>query len=112
MMLAMRQDPSHWCLDDISVVNPSGTQLWQDGGFETSPLTAYYTCCNPNAASCSGTISPSCPHSGSYGFYGNAVGYSDYLSQAFTTVVGTSYNISFWLYNNAGPTNSFLVIIG
>ncbi len=112
MMLALRQDPSYWCLDDISVVDPNGVQLWQDGGFESSPLTTYYTYCNPNGAAASGVISTSCVHSGSYSFYDGSVGYSDYLSQAFTTVVGTTYTISFWLANNGGSPNSFLVIIG
>jgi hypothetical protein len=112
MMLALRQDPSYWCLDDISVVDSSGTQLWQDGGFETSPLINYYIYCNPNGAASRGTISTSCPHSGSYSFYDGSEGYSDYLSQEFTTVVGTSYNISFWLGNKGATPNSFLVIIG
>ncbi len=111
MMLGLLQAPSYWCLDDISVVTPSGTQLWQDGGFETSPLTNYYTICNPGGTT-DGTISTTCPHSGTNSFYDGATGYSDYLSQTFITVVGTSYNISFWLQNQGGPTNSFLVIIG
>jgi hypothetical protein len=112
MMLALRQDPSYWCLDDISVVDPNGVQLWQDGGFEMSPLTTYYTYCNPNGAAASGVISTQCVHSGSYSFYDGSVTYSDYLSQAFTTVVGDTYTISFWLANQGNPTNSFLVIIG
>ncbi len=112
LMLVLRQDPSFWCLDDISVVGPNGVQLWQDGGFETGPLTSYYTYCNPNGATYSGTISTRCPHSGSYSFYDGSVTYSDYLSQAFTTVVGATYNISFWLENLGYPTNSLLIIIG
>ncbi|CAF3634344.1 unnamed protein product [Rotaria sp. Silwood1] len=62
MMLAFRQDPNYWCLDDISV-EYNGMQMWQNGGFETSPLTQYYTYCNPSGASASGTISASCSHS-------------------------------------------------
>ncbi|CAF1242016.1 unnamed protein product [Adineta steineri] len=111
MMLALRQDPNYWCLDDVSV-QYNGVELWQDGGFESSPLTSYYTYCNPNGASASGTISTSCVHSGSYSFYDGSVTYSDYLSQSFATVIGGSYNISFWLSNLGGPTNSALVIIG
>ncbi|CAF4027540.1 unnamed protein product [Rotaria magnacalcarata] len=111
MMLALRQDPSYWCLDDISVTE-NGVQLWQDGGFEQSPLTQYYTYCNPNGASSSGTISAACPHSGSYNFYDGSVTYSDYLSQSFSTVVGSTYNISFWLANQGGGPDSFLVLIG
>ncbi len=111
MMLALRQDPSYWCLDDISV-NYNGVQMWQNGGFEMSPLTQYYLYCNPNGASASGTISTSCVHSGSHSFYDGSVGFSDYLSQSFTTVVGATYNISFWLANQGGSPNSALVIIG
>ncbi|CAF1103033.1 unnamed protein product [Rotaria sp. Silwood1] len=111
MMLAFRQDPNYWCLDDISV-EYNGMQMWQNGGFETSPLTQYYTYCNPSGASASGTISASCSHSGSYSFYDGAVGFSDYLSQSFTTVIGASYNISFWLANQGSTPNSALVIIG
>ncbi len=116
MMLALRNDPSYWCLDDISVVDPNGVQLWQDGGFEMSPLTTYYTYCNPNGASASGAITATCAHSGTYSFYDGSVTYSDYLSQTFTTVVGDTYNISFWLADQSSPQgttpNSFLVIIG
>ncbi|CAF1443207.1 unnamed protein product [Rotaria magnacalcarata] len=111
MMLAIRQDPSYMCLDDISVTN-NGTDMWQNGGFELNSLTQYYTYCNPNAASSSGIISTTCPHSGSYSFYDGSVRYSDYLSQSFATVIGSNYNISFWLTNLGGGSNSFLAIIG
>jgi len=111
-MLILRQDPSFWCLDDISVIGPNGVQLMQDGGFETGPLTNYYVYCNPNGATYSGYISNTCAHSGSYSFYDGSVTYSDYLSQTFTTVVGDTYNISFWLANQGNPTNSLLVLIG
>ncbi|CAF1343939.1 unnamed protein product [Adineta ricciae] len=111
MMLAMRQNPSYWCLDDISVTY-NGVQMWQNGGFELSPLTKYYTYCNPNGAASSGSISPSCPRSGSYSFKDGSVTYSDYISQSFSTVVGGMYNISFWLSNLGAPTNSFIIIIG
>jgi len=111
MMFALRQDPSYWCLDDISV-DDNGTEMWQDGGFENSPLTQYYTYCNPNGASSSGTISTSCVHSGSYSFYDGSVGYSDYISQSFATVIGATYNISFWLENQGSTPNSVLLMIG
>ncbi|CAF3488506.1 unnamed protein product [Rotaria socialis] len=110
LAFALRQDPSYWCLDDISVIG-NGQQIWQDGGFETSPLTQYHTYCNPNAAAASGVISATCAHSGHYSFYDGSVRYSDYLSQSFTKVVGQSYSISFWLENRGGPINSFIAII-
>ncbi len=112
LMLILRQDPSFWCLDDISVIGPNGVQLMQDGGFEMSPLTNYYIYCNPNGATFSGAIQATCAHSGSYSFYDGSVGSSDYLSQAFTTVVGATYNISFWLANQGSTPNSLLVLIG
>ncbi|CAM4831945.1 unnamed protein product [Rotaria magnacalcarata] len=112
MILALRQDPSYWCLDDISVTN-NGTEMWQNGGFELNSLTPqHYTYCNPDGASASGIISTNCPHSGSYSFYDGSVKYSDYLSQSFATVIGSNYNISFWLANEGGGPNSFLAIIG
>ncbi|CAF0838615.1 unnamed protein product [Adineta steineri] len=112
MMLSFRQDSSYWCLDDISVTY-NGVQLWQDGGFEASPLTSYYTYCNLNGASSdNGAISTKCVNSGSYCYHDGSYTYSDYLSQAFTTVIGGSYNISFWLANQGGTPNSALVIIG
>jgi len=111
MMLAFRQDPSFWCLDDISV-GYNGIQMWRDGGFESSPLTQYYRYCNPSGATSSGTISTNCVHSGSYSFYDGSVGFSDYMSQSFTTVIGATYNISFWLSNLGGTANSALVMIG
>ncbi|CAF0825856.1 unnamed protein product [Adineta ricciae] len=111
MMLAMRQDPSYWCLDDISVTY-NGVQMWQNGGFELSSFTSYYSYCNPSGASSSGTISSLCPNSGNYSFRDGSVAYSDYISQSFSTVVGGTYNISFWLSNLGAPTNSFIIIIG
>ncbi len=89
MMFAFRQDPRFWCLDDISV-DYNGTEMWQDGGFESSPLTQYYTYCNPSGANASGTISTTCVHSGNYSFYDGSVGHPDYLSQSFTTVIGAT----------------------
>ncbi|CAF4254120.1 unnamed protein product [Adineta steineri] len=55
MLLVLRQDPSYWCLDDISV-QYNGVEMWQNGGFETSPVTSYYSYCNPNNAAASGRI--------------------------------------------------------
>ncbi|CAF2046991.1 unnamed protein product [Rotaria magnacalcarata] len=112
MMMIIRQDPSYWCLDDISVTNSGGAQLWQNGGFEQSPLTQYYVYCNPNNASASGVISTQCPHLGSNNFYDGSVSYSDYLSQSFTTVRGATYNVNFWLSNLGSPQNNFIVLIG
>ncbi len=111
MMFAFRQDPSFWCLDDVSV-DYNGVEMWQDGNFDNSPLTQYYTYCNPSGASSSGVISTTCVHGSNHSFYDGSVGYSDYLSQSFTAVVGATYNITFWLANQGSTPNSLLLIIG
>jgi hypothetical protein len=70
-----------------------------------------YTVCIPHSASSSGTLSTLCVHTGNHSYYDGSVTYPDYISQSFTTVVGASYNISFWLSNLGGPANSATVII-
>ncbi|CAF1620854.1 unnamed protein product, partial [Didymodactylos carnosus] len=108
--LAFRQDPSYWCLDDIAV-SYGGVNLVTNGGFESGTLSGYFVFCNPNSASASGQVYAYCAHSGTYSYYDGSVQYSDYISQTFGTVSGRTYQVSFWLSNLGGPTNSATVII-
>ncbi|CAF3249806.1 unnamed protein product [Rotaria sp. Silwood2] len=49
---------------------------------------------------------------GNYFYTDGAVGAADYLSQIFSTPIGTTYTISYWLYNiGTGTRNSADVII-
>ncbi len=111
LLFVLRQDPSYWCLDDISIESPNGQECIQDGSFESGSLS-YYTFCNPSNAAAYGRISANCPHTGSYDYYDGAVGNPDYLSQSFATIAGTTYNLTFWLSNLGGPTNSLIVFVG
>ncbi len=111
LLFVLRQDPSYWCLDDISVESPDGQECIQDGSFESGSLS-YYKFRNPSDSPDSGTISTYCPHTGHYNYYDGAVGNPDCLSQSFATIVGTTYNLTFWLSNLGGPTNSFIVFVG
>ncbi|CAF0798865.1 unnamed protein product [Didymodactylos carnosus] len=111
LSLAFRQDPSWWCLDDIAVTY-GGVNSFQNGGFETGALGTSYTFCNPQTASSSGTVSTTCPHTGSYSYYDGSVTNPDYISQTFAVVSGRTYVVSFWIRNMGGPTNSATIIIG
>jgi hypothetical protein len=111
LLFALRQDPSYWCLDDISVRSPFGEECIEDGSFESNSLSTYYTFCNPSNSAASGRITTDCPYTGSYSYYDGAVGNPDYLSQSFVTTPGTTYNLTFWLANQGATINSATILV-
>ncbi|CAF1264266.1 unnamed protein product [Adineta steineri] len=114
--LVLREDVGCFAIDNVSVRSTAApsVELISNNGFETGNLSSW-TYCNPGGASVPGAgevfnsllcISLTLvPKSGSYFYCDGVVGYNDYLSQTFTTVIGQLYNVSFWLSNDAGNNN-------
>ncbi len=91
-------------------------ELLTNYGFETGNFSPWIYC-NPAGSSYAGVIELTsnnfiaegktyAAHSGNYYYLDGAVGQADYLSQTFTTNIGETYNISFWLYNQGSGSNS------
>ena len=83
----------------------------QNPGFETGSLTGYYTFCNPSSSAASGVVMSGCGYTGTYCYYDGSVGNPDYISQTMAAVPNQYYTVSFWLWNQGGPTNSATVIL-
>jgi hypothetical protein len=93
-----RHDPGGWMLDDVTVYHGS-TQLIINGGFETGDLTGWnYSgyCFYNTGQAYSGS---SYAKTGNYYYYDRCQQYGDTISQNFSTTVGDTYVISFWLTN-------------
>ncbi|CAF4555543.1 unnamed protein product, partial [Rotaria socialis] len=118
---AFRDDSYFFAFDNITIwgnAAPS-TQLISNGGFETGHISPW-TYCNPNVASNAGKVQLGStayngytytPYSGMYFYMDGSVGAPDYLSQTFATTIGSTYNISYWLYNGAGGTGVSVDVI-
>ncbi|CAF1249744.1 unnamed protein product [Adineta steineri] len=97
-----RHDPGGWMIDDVSVYY-GVTQKIINGGFETGNLTGWNYTGNCNLDVNRGLAYPGSSYakSGSWYYYdccaGNMMG--DTISQTFSTIVGGTYTISFWLTN-------------
>ncbi|CAF1052238.1 unnamed protein product [Didymodactylos carnosus] len=96
LAFTLKQDPSFWCLDDISVTW-NGVNSIVNSGFENGrsknggiPSDLF---CNPNNAQAAGRVTAACAHSGTCSYYDGSVRYIDYISQTFSTVQGKQYQI-------------------
>ena len=97
-------------------------ELIANNDFETGSLSPW-TYCNPKSAASPGKVIKNSDYeqclgytyqakSGSHFYFDGAVGNADYLIQTFLTTVGTTYTISYWLYNQgSGSASSADVII-
>ncbi|CAF0739805.1 unnamed protein product [Rotaria sordida] len=122
---AFREDEGCFALDAVSVrrLTAPTIELIGNNDFETGTLSSW-TYCNPNSASSAGEVIPNSDNfqcmtstyqakSGSYFYYDGAVGNCDYLIQTFSTIVGQTYTISYWLYNRgntAYPSSADVII--
>lgn len=95
----------------LSSATPAFANLVSNGGFETGDFTDWTQFGNTGATGVS-TLSPTGvgPHSGSFlGFFG-AVGSDGGIFQNLTTVMGQTYNLTFWLANDPGTPNDFSIL--
>jgi len=129
---AFREVPAYFAFDDASVTAAgSTTNLLTDPGFESATpgtnIPAGWTrFIQPVDVTAIGTVAsnaapygcpPNAAHSGTQFWCDGSVEGYDGLSQAISTTVGQTYNISFWLGDNSGspltnPTIDTLVYAG
>lgn len=114
---ALRDDPAYIYLDNISVASllDPGTNLIQNGGFEggnattggnaSAPVDWQYL--NIYGATYGGEVT--CNNEGQGGsncaWYDGAVQAYDGITQGINTIIGQTYQISFWTYENSGQAD-------
>jgi hypothetical protein len=111
---AFRQDPQYWAIDDISVRDAtSGIEVLQNGDFENAIFAPFSYCNQSGINDTFSTYSSDnqFPNSGSYAFVDFTANAPDYISQMLILSAGEVYNVTFWLQNGGGPSNSFMVIM-
>ena len=123
LTFVMREDNGYYALDDVSVRSTSApsVELLSNGDFESGSFSPWIHC-NPAGSSSPGIIHSTSPafhyggytyaaHGGNFYYLDGAVSYADYLSQLFPTVVGQTYTVSFWLYNQGTGSSSNVEVI-
>jgi hypothetical protein len=113
LTFAFRSDPGFIQLDDVVLTTGAGPNLVVNGGFEgatfpdpatgnAEPVGWVYS--NPNHAGANGTVSNN-PNSGAHNYADGSVSAYDFLSQSISTIVGDTYDLSFFAYHPGGtPT--------
>ena len=96
------------CLS-LSAMNPAhAMNLVANGGFETGDFSGWTRSGNLGDTGVNATSA----NSGQFGAFLGPVGSQGFLSQALTTVVGQSYELSYFLKNDGGSPNNFSVSVG
>ena len=108
LSFAFREDPAFLMLDDIVLTTGGGPNLVVNGGFESglegSNAPVGWTYLNVFGAAAAGEVSSTPPHSGSLDYRDGAVQAYDALTQNITTVIGQTYDLSFWLTDDGQLT--------
>ncbi|CAF3148701.1 unnamed protein product [Rotaria socialis] len=98
----LRNDPSIWNLDDVTVY-AGATEMLNNTGFETGSLSPWVRT-TPNGAcgGLAGGVDAFCiPFSGFYALCDESTGCADEISQQFTATAGQLYIVSFWLKSDS-----------
>ena len=107
LSFAFREDPAFLFLDDIVLTTGAGPNLLVNGGFELGPNGASaptgWTYLNLFGAAAGGVVS-SGARTGSFAYVDGAVQAYDGITQSVATIVGATYNLSFWLTDNSSLT--------
>ncbi|CAF0720998.1 unnamed protein product [Adineta steineri] len=112
LTFAFRNDPSYWCLDNVSVMDISlQTELIINGGFENNPSDGFFRCNSYGNSSLNLFLASPYPYKGKRSFCDGSVGLPDYLNQRLHTKIGHVYHISFWLQNMGDVLNSAQVVM-
>lgn len=106
-------------LDDVSVVDSSApnVELLDNSSFDnsTSVLTGWMTWCQSTCTGSSdeGQVTSSSCHTGSGTscYIDHCQNGMDYLAQSFSATIGSTYIISFWIYQIVGPAAKCYVLI-
>nr|MEA2798426.1 hypothetical protein [Phenylobacterium sp.] len=108
LSFAFREDPAYLHLDDVVLTTGGGPNLVVNGGFEDGPLDANaptgWTYLNVFGATAAGRVDTDQPHSGSNNYDDGAVQAYDAITQNIATIVGQTYNLSFWLMDDGELT--------
>ena len=112
---ATDQSNKDWFVDNVSIIETggTGTNLLRNGNFENGSSTGWNG--SPCSSSCSADIitSTSCL-GGSGRCYNNACTPAtniQFLEQYFTTTIGMTYNITFWLLRGGSGISSGTVML-
>jgi hypothetical protein len=89
-----------------TTVTAAHANLLQNGGFETGDFSDWTV-----NGGYLGVTGGNYAHSGNYGVYWGTVGYEGTISQDITTVVGDTYNLSFYYAIYDGPTNEISAFV-
>jgi hypothetical protein len=88
----------YWCIDDVSIQNPTLTEMLSNGNFESTPsLTGWTPTCS-YFCSFSCALTTSGCHSSSNCYCNPCIVTTTSLQQSFTVTNGQIYNFTFWLY--------------
>ena len=98
-VMRLRNDPSKWFVDDISILR-GATEMLVNGDFETGSLSPWVvshpngTCGSWGAAV---TNSVGVARTGNYGLWDGSTGCFDQVDQSFNVTLGQQYEVSFWV---------------
>ncbi|CAF4462639.1 unnamed protein product [Rotaria socialis] len=107
----LRNDPSIWNLDDVTVY-AGATEMLNNTGFETGSLSPWVRT-TPNGAcgGLAGGVDAFCiPFSGFYALCDESTGCADEISQQFTATAGQLYIVSFWLKSDSASAGMSVTV--